>query len=240
MRTTASIVAASLLSSALTAILVAGLEPSAPALAPLPTDLGPADALVLAGKSELRITNEAGRVAWGSDPSSRAFSIGTVHVGRILGALLESETFAREREEFAAEGKSKREAFDERYKALVEKARSTDKDSPEFPAVREEFEAFQREIAEWSRVTEEEGQKLIARHHETAYAQIREAVEVVAEKRHIDLVMRFVPPADPMQPGDVNELAQQLQARTFLRTPESIDLTEDILSEMNIKAPAKD
>ncbi len=239
MRTAASIVAASVLSSALTAVLVAGLEPSAPAREPLPTDLGPADALLLSGKDQLRVTNDAGRIAWGTDASSRAFSFGTVHVGRILTAALESEKYSREREEFEGSMKDKREDFDRRYKELVEKARATDRESPEFPAVREQFEAFQKEFAEWSQAAETEQQTMVARHYDGAYSQIREAVEVVAEKRHIDLVMRFVPPAQPLSPAPETELSQQLQARTFLRTPDSIDLTEDILSEMNLKAPAK-
>lgn len=240
MRNAAAIVAASVLSSALTAFLVIGLQTPAGAREPLAVDLGPAEAFILTGKTDLRITNTDGRISWSKEPTSRAFALGTVHIGRILGALLESESNTREREEFAATNAAKKSDFDQRYKELVEKAKATDRESPEFPAVREQFEEFQREFSQWSQATETQGQELVAHQYDTAYASIREAVEVVADKRHVDLVMRFVPPSEKLRAGEEAELAQQLQARTFLRVPESIDITEDILTEMNIKAPKKD
>jgi len=79
-----------------------------------------------------------------------------------------------------------------------------------------------------------------ARHYQSAYADLREAVEVVADRRKIDLVMRFIPPADKITVGDHASIAQQLMARTFLRLPDSIDMTDDVLTEMNLQAPKKD
>jgi hypothetical protein len=52
--------------------------------------------------------------------------------------------------------------------------------------------------------------------------------------------MRFVPASDKIVSGEESSLAQQLMARTFLRSPDSIDITEDILTEMNLQAPKKD
>ncbi|MSR44038.1 MAG: OmpH family outer membrane protein [Phycisphaerales bacterium] len=241
MRMMTSIVAASVLSSALTAFFISGIDRSAAARAlPLPVDLGPADALVLAGKDDLRITNADGRMSWSDQPGSRAFSLGTVHVGRILNALMKSEKYQRERDEFDAVRAEKGKEFEGRYKEMMEKARGLTPDSPEFPAMREQFEAFQKEASQWNESSEAAGREMVARHYQGAYSDLRVAVDVVADRRKIDLVMRFVPPADEIKPGDETELARQLLARTFLRAPEALDITEDILTEMNIQAPKKD
>ncbi len=238
---TASIVAASVLSSALTAFFVTGLDHSAAARTlPLPQDLGPADALVLSGKSELRLTNVDGRLSWSDQPSSRVFSIGTVHVGRILNALLQSDKYSAEKADFAAARQKKGEDFERRYKEMLEKARGIDKDSPEFPAAREQFEAFQQEYTVWNSASEKEGQDMVTRQYQSAYGDLREAVEVVADRRKIDLVMRFIPASDKLAAGEEAGIAQQLMARTFLRSPDSIDMTEDILTEMHLQAPKKD
>ncbi len=241
MRTTTALVVASVLSSALTAFFVSGIDRAAAARAiPLLADLGPADALILDGKDSLRVTNVDGRLSWSDQPGGRAFSLGTVHVGRILNALLKSDTYATELAELSESRKAKTEEFERRYREMMEKAKGIDKDSPEFPAMREQFESFQKEYQLWTSTSETAGREMMARHYQSAYRDIREAVEVVADKRKIDLVMRFVPPTDKIEPGDDADVVRQLSARTFLRVPESIDLTEDILTEMNLQAPKKD
>ena len=241
MRMTTSIVATSVLSSALTAFFMSGLDHSASArVMPLPQDLGPADALVLSGKSDLRVTNVDGRISWSDQPSSRAYSIGTVHVVRILGALLQSDKFSSEKSELGSARQKKGEEFEARYKSMLEKAKGIDKDSPDFPAVRAEFEDFQKEYSAWNAQSDKEFDEMYTRHYQTAYADLREAVEVVSDRRKIDLVMRFVPASDKIASGEEASIAQQLMARTFLRSPDSIDITEDILTEMNLQAPKKD
>ncbi len=241
MRITISIVATSVLSSALTAFFMTGLDHSASARAvPLPQDLGPADALVLSGKSDLRVTNVDGRISWSDQPSSRSFSLGTVHVARILGALLKSEKYLSELEELSAARQKEGEEFEGRYKAMLDKAKGIKENSPDFPAARAEFEDFQKEFTAWNAETEKEMDAMQTRHYQTAYADLREAVEVVSDRRKIDLVMRFVPSSDKIVSSDEASIAQQLMARTFLRSPDSIDITEDILTEMNLQAPKKD
>lgn len=240
MRTTTAIVLTSVLSSALTAFFFSATDRSASARILIPQDLGPADSLVLTGKTDLRLTNIDGRLSWSNQPTSRAFSLGTVHVGRILEVLLKSDKYSRELDDYLSEQQRTSEQFEARYKQMVEKAREIDKDSPEMPAAREEFEAFQAEYTKWNESSESGERALEARHYQSAYADLREAVEVVADRRKVDLVMRFIPPADKITVGPNASITEQLMARTFLRLPESIDMTDDILTEMNLQAPKKD
>lgn len=238
MRINSSIVAASVLSSLLTALLLTGIDRVATARGErVLEELGPADALLLAGKDPLRLANADGRLSWSDQPGSRAYSLGTVHVGRILQALMASDKYKAEREEFHAARRAEGEEFEKRYKEMVEKIRGVDKDSPEFPALREELEAFQQEFTKWNVETDKQAKELVARHYQAAYSDLREAVEVVADRRKIDLVMRFIPPTEKLAPGDDGDIAQQLQARSFLRSPDSIDITEDIIAEMHLQAP---
>ncbi len=241
MRTTVAIVAASVLSSALTAFLLKVDEPAGAISASAMGDLGPADALVLSGKDgTLTVSNRSGRVSWAEDATARSHSVGTLHVGRIMSALLQSDAFTREREQIAEANEARGKEFEARYRSLVEKARSMDKDSPDMPAAREEFEAFQSEFSAWNEATQAEAEALQSRQYQDAYSRLRDAVDVVADRRKIDLVLRFIPPADKIRPGDQDAIVQQMMSRTFVRVPESIDITDDILREMNLTAPKEE
>jgi len=241
MRTTVAIVAASVLSSALTAFLLRVDQPAGANAAPGMGDLGPTDALVLSGKDgTLTVSNRSGRVSWAEDATARSHSFGTLHVGRIMSALLQSDAFEKEREQLAEANEAKGKDFEARYRALVEKARAIDKDSPDLPAAREEFEAFQAEFSAWNEATQADAEALNSRQYQDAYTRVRDAVDVVADRRKIDLVLRFIPPTDKIRPGDQEMIVQQMMSRTFVRVPESIDITEDILREMNLTAPKEE
>lgn len=241
MRTTVAIVAASVLSSALTAFLLKVDQPAGAISASAMGDLGPADALVLSGKdSTLTVSNRSGRISWAEDATARSHSIATLHVGRIMSALLQSDSYKKEREQVAEANEAKGKDFEARYRALVEKARSMDKESPDIPAAREEFEAFQAEFSQWNDAIQAEADELQSRQYQDAYSRLRDAVDVVADRRKIDLVLRFIPPTDKIRPGDQEMIVQQMMSRTFVRVPESIDITDDILREMNLTAPKEE
>jgi Skp family chaperone for outer membrane proteins len=243
MRMTVAIVAASVLSSAVTAFLLRMDQPAGANAAAGMADLGPADALVLNGKDgTLTVANRSGRVSWSDDATARSHSVGTLHVGRIMSALLQSDTYVKEREQLAESHETRGKEFEARYRGLVDKARNVDNDeqAPEGPAVRAEIETFQAEYAAWQEALQSEGEALQSRQYQDAYTRLRDAVDVVADRRKIDLVMRFIPPADKIRAGDQEAIVQQMVSRTFVRVPESIDITEDILREMNLTAPKEE
>ena len=59
-------------------------------------------------------------------------------------------------------------------------------------------------------------------------------MDVVCDRRKIDLVYRFIPSVTPFESQDLGNAMIQVQARTFLRAPESIDLTADVMKELNL------
>ena len=79
------------------AMLALSVRPAVAQQDRAPVELGPADALLLAAPRgaatdapPLTLRNGLGRLSWGSEPGSRAFSIGLVHVDRILKGITEA------------------------------------------------------------------------------------------------------------------------------------------------------
>lgn len=65
---------------------------------PTPSDLGPADAVILTGKdTNLTLRNVEGHLAFGEQATAKAWSIGAVGSDKIMKLLLKSERFEDER-----------------------------------------------------------------------------------------------------------------------------------------------
>ena len=61
------------------------------------------------------------------------------------------------------------------------------------------------------------------------------AVDVVADRQKIDVVYRFIPAATQFESAQLGDAMVQVQARTFLRAPESLDITADVMKELGLK-----
>jgi Skp family chaperone for outer membrane proteins len=215
-------------------VTVAGLAPAAHADDAKPVELGPADSIVIAGKVPVKLTNVDGHVAFGDGASHRIYSMGTVNVSKGVRALMESSRFATERERLNDERTSKEEEFERRAKDLRERITKAGDDEDADPKLREDIEAFQQDVGEWGESHEKAQRDLIASQYETAYSDLREAVEVVADRRKLDIVMRFVPASEKLEPGTPDDIARQLLARTFVRIPEALDITDEVMRELNV------
>lgn len=199
------------------------------------TDLGPADRLLLVsaeGKEPLTIVSRGGAPGWGKD--ARAWNIGALHVSKLLNKVIAGERYTSERDAVTDEERKAREEFDRRFADLREKYGQITQDSPERAEAEQALQAFRQEFELWSRGMREAQAKLFADQYNRAYAELREATQVVADRQGVDLVVRFIPPADALEPGEPASVFLQLQARTFVTMPESIDLTPDVAKELNI------
>ena len=199
-----------------------------------PVELGPADSIVIAGKVPVKLTNVDGHVAFGDGASHRIYSVGTVNVSKGVRALMESPRFADERDRLTDEREAKESEFERRAKDLRERITKAGDDEDADPKLREDIEAFQQDVGEWGESHEKAQRDLIAKQYETAYSDLREAVEVVADRRKLDIVMRFVPASEKLEPGTPDDLARQLLARTFVRIPEALDITDEVMRELNV------
>ena len=214
--------------------MVPGLDAVAVAQDAKPVELGPADSIVIAGKVPVKLTNADGHVAFGDGASHRIYSIGTVNVSKGVRALMESARFAEERDRLTDERTAKEEEFEKRAKELRERITKAGDDEDADPKLREDIESFQQDVGEWGESHEKAQRDLIATQYEKAYGDLREAVEVVADRRKLDIVMRFVPSSEKLEPGTPDDLARQLLARTFVRIPDALDITDEVMRELNV------
>ncbi len=70
---------------------------------------------------------------------------------------------------------------------------------------------------------------------ERSYREMIEAVEIVADKRSIDVVYRFIPTAEPFGTQSSDQAMLQIQLRTFLKYPESVDITQYVMDELDLE-----
>jgi len=168
--------------------------------------------------------------------TSRSWSVGAVHVDKILKKLLDNKSYTEERARFDEEGKKQGEEFQKEMESLKSQYGNKGKDDPDFPkgqaAVQALFERYQK----WNAGMQAAQGKLMAEQVEKAYRELVTVVDVVSDRRKVDVVYRFIPSATPFDSQDLGNAMIQVQARTFLRAPETIDLTADVLKELNLPA----
>ncbi|MDE0888014.1 MAG: OmpH family outer membrane protein [Phycisphaerales bacterium] len=197
--------------------------------------LGPADELILRGKTgDLTLRDDDGGLAFGDDPTSRVWSIGAVNVPKLLGLLMESDRFGEDRKEIQATAETQNATFEAQFQAFQEEHAAVTPESPEFPEVQARFQAMMQEYQTWQKGTMAIQQRLGAEQIETAYRELIEAVDIVAEKRHIDIVTRFVPTSDPFKADNMDLASEQVRRRLFLRYPDAIDITEAVSAELGL------
>ena len=120
------------------------------------------------------------------------------------------------------------------FQAFQEEHADVSPESPEFPEIQARFQAMMQEYQTWQKGTMAIQQRLGAEQIETAYRELIEAVDIVAEKRHIDIVTRFVPTSDPFQADSMDLAGEQVRRRVFLRYPDAIDITEAVSAELGL------
>ncbi|MCA9290310.1 MAG: hypothetical protein KDA25_04220, partial [Phycisphaerales bacterium] len=67
---------------------------------------------------------------------------------------------------------------------------------------------------------------------ERAYRDLVAAVDVVASKKRIDIVYRFIPTNDPFQAPTPDAAQAAVSLRTALKYPSGLDITPEILDEL--------
>ncbi len=237
------LVAASLVAAVSSLALHFGHTPAANAtFAPSATDLGPADGVVLndqkpekdAKDATTRLRIEGKRLAWDDRATAKAWSLGAVHVDKIMKALLNGKSYSEKRKEFDDEALKQEQDFQKRADDMKAKFGEVTPNSPNAPEAQAEAQKLYEEYNKWREGSIKIREKLYSEQIEQAYRELTAAVDGVAEKEGIDIVMRFMPTADPFQADTVVNAREQVIGRTFLRSPEAIDITADVMKSLGI------
>jgi Skp family chaperone for outer membrane proteins len=198
--------------------------------------LGPAETLTLVeGEQQLVLRNRGERLAWSDSDHARAFSLGFVHVGRAVGPLLEAEQYQEELTRLAEELQERDTEMTERIAAFLQENREL---QPEDPGAADLQRAYQGMLQELERVRREGAQRmerLQAEHVERAYRDFVAAVEVVAQRRQIDIVLRFIPTANEFQVQGLAAAYTAVRSRLAVKYPEALDITDEVLEELAVE-----
>jgi Skp family chaperone for outer membrane proteins len=206
-------------------------------------DLGPADALLLndakpakgADGKPLALRAEGGRLAWSDQPTARAWSIGAVHVDRVMKGLLSATRFAERRAELDKEATGQEADFQKRFEEMKQKYGEIQPSSPQFQEAQQAFNALMEEYQKWRDGSMKIREKQFSEQVEQAYRDLVNAVEVVSDRERLDIVMRFVPTANPFEVDLGLAARDQVVSRTLLKYPESIDITEAVMKELGVE-----
>ena len=200
------------------------------------SDLGPADALLLnteAGKDPLRVASKDGRIAWGDCATNRVWSVASVDIDTVMKKILDGASYADARKESNDKAQAEEAEFQKRLEAIKAKYPMAE-NAPPPPEAQQEVMALQREYQGWMESVRRRDEKLGAEQFEQAYRELVAAVETIAEKEAIDLVFRFYPTAEPFKSERMGEALSQIQSRTFLKYPASIDITAEVMKVLNL------
>ena len=235
MKTDRIVAIAALLIAVLALLSNSGNTPLANANLEDPEKLGPADQLILDGADPLVVSNRENRIGWGERPTSRAWSMGAVHIDRVIKLLLQSETYNEERNDLEADLMKLDEEFTSRAEAMQQEYADITEEDPEFPEAQQRMQGIMQEYQTFAQGAQAQMGQLQTQQLERGYREMVEAVEVVADKMDIDIVQRFIPTAEPFGTTMVEQAMLQIQLRAFLRYPDAIDITEEILEELDLE-----
>ena len=200
-----------------------------------PPDRIEADEVVLSGREPLVLSNRDERLSWGNRPTERVWSFGAVHIDRVIKALMQSDAYLGEREELEQELIEMEQEFSARGEALQEEYADISEEDPDFPEAQQRMQAMMQEYQQFAQVAQGRMGQLQTIQLERGYREMVEAVEVISDEKSIDMVVRFIPTAEPFGTNVVEQAMLQIRLRTLLRYPDAIDITEDVLEELDLE-----
>lgn len=217
--------------------IVDALSRPAHAAAALLERLGPVEAITLTGDDadkDVVLSNRKGRLAWAENEYGTVSSLGFIHIGRVLDKLMDAQELQDERQTLGDELNKQEEEFRARHDELVKRGETLAPDSPEFKAAGEEFQRLRGEIETWKAQALGRLNQLRARHIEKSYRELVNAVEIVGDRKGVDLVFRFIPTDEDFKTDDSGAALEGIRSRTVLKYPDGLDITADVLEELSL------
>jgi len=199
-------------------------------------ELGPAATLTLTDEDEpLVLRSTAGRLAWADNAHGRAYSVAFMAPGKAMEPLLKADQFVEEHQELDDELRTNGQEFERRIKAYEQQNADVTPDDPRAAEVQRTYQAMRAEYEQWrARANARMGQ-LRAAQVERAYRDMVAAVEVVAERKGIDIVYRFIATAQDFGAVNLPQAYLATQQRLALVYPDALDITDAVLEELSLE-----
>jgi Skp family chaperone for outer membrane proteins len=198
--------------------------------------LGPAEAIKLTdGDKELTLHAKDHRLAWGDDDYKQSYTVAFMDITRVLNPLIEAEALVEERTALQEELSTTEADYRSRIEALREELQGMDRESPEAQAKFIDFRELVQEATEWGQEAMKRKNTLDVQHWEKCYRELASAVNIVAEKNGIDIVLRFIPTDQDFKAQDAEQALTEIRLRTAVRYPEKLDITDQVVDVLGIQ-----
>lgn len=201
-------------------------------------DLGPADALSLRNEAgdQIVLRNREKRLSWSDRPSARTYTLGFVQVEKVFKAFTRSEAFVEGSKRIEEETAPKRDSYKEQLGKLAERIRAAGQDTPEGQQLIEEYKKLAKEYEDWNRKEMERRNQQAAALISRSYDEMRAAIDVVAQRLDLDIILQAYDADKGLTSTDTRQALADFTYRAVLRFPGQLDITADVLSELNLKA----
>ncbi len=103
-------------------------------------------------------------------------------------------------------------------------------------AIYQEWQQVQEELRRWQQDAMARTGAIEVEYLEVVYRELVEAVNVVAERRDIDIVYQFTPTDAPFQATNPGQAMSTIRTRIALRYPEDLDITDYVVEEMGLES----
>ena len=198
--------------------------------------LGPVDSITLSGsQGDVTITNTGERISWGDEETSKAWSVGFMETGKAIDQLMQADHFVEAREDLEEELEEEIASVRKTLDEILERGRDLDPNNPSVPEVRKQWEQTYKKFEQLQKKGIRMLSKLASDHLQESYKEVLEAVNVIADRMNIDIVLRFIPPEDEFKGDSRDTTLTQIRLRTALRVPKGIDITDEVLSELGLE-----
>ena len=198
--------------------------------------LGPASSLDLVeedGKSiELKAVD--GRLSWGDEPQQQIHSVAYVHIGALLSPLMEAEERVEERRTLAERIQEDAQVMIDELDSIQAEMEGLDTAEGEGQELIQRGQQLAQQLQAFRQQAQAVQEASMAKQLEQCYKEIVTGVNVVADRRNIDTVYRFIPTEDEFSIQDINTAMSQIRLRSVLRYPEDSDITEEVAEELNL------
>lgn len=199
--------------------------------------LGPADSVKLVDEDgkELALRNKKSRLAWGDGDFRQTYSIAFVDISRALNPMMESDANKEEREKLRKDLEAAEADYKTKLDAIGEQLGKLDRESPEAKEKLDEGRKLYQEYMTWGQESMAKRNALDVAHLQKAYKELTSAVDVVADKLNIDIVLRFIPTEKEFKATDAESALSEIRLRTAVKYPGALDITSEVLQELSLQ-----
>ena len=203
--------------------------------------LGPAEAVKLVdGDKEVEVRAKDGRIAWSRADSPggefrQTYTVAFVDISKALNPLMESAAFTEERTALTTELEAKEKDYRDRLDAFGEQLRNAEREDPAAQEKMKEAQALYEEYMAWGKEAISRRNTMDVAQLQKAYKDLVSAVDVVAQKLGVDIVLRFIPTENEFKAVDAEGALTEIRLRSAVKYPTGLDITSEVLEELSLQ-----